>query len=114
MMEVLLVAMGGAVGAVARYFVGVLTASVDFPFGTLVVNTLGSFLLGCVLFGTSSTDLALLLGVGFAGAFTTFSSFSVQGVDLWRTGRPVHAIGHAVGNLVAAFLAFGLAWLVVT
>lgn len=112
-MEVWLVAIGGALGATARYVVGVILARYAFPVGTLVVNAVGSFLLGCVLFGTSTSELTLLFGVGFAGAFTTFSSFSVQGVELWTSGRRFAAGIHAIGNLVASCAAFGLAWLVV-
>jgi fluoride exporter len=80
------IAGGGAIGAVGRYSVTVAvtqwTAS-GFPYGTLIVNIMGSFLLGCLLallaFNDSmSQDMRVFLQVGVLGAFTTFSTFSME------------------------------------
>ena len=112
-MEPTLVGLGGALGAICRYAIGQLLRSRSFPYPTLVVNVLGSFILGLMLFGVSNSQLLLLVGVGFCGAFTTFSSFSYQTVGLWEEGRRMAAVANAVGNLLLSLLAFGLAWFLV-
>ena len=87
------VAVGGATGALARYWLSGWVASAFsgfFPLGTLVVNVLGSFLLG---FGMQameavplSAEVRTMLTIGFLGAFTTFSTFSYETVALLRDG----------------------------
>lgn len=114
-----LVGVGGALGAVARYLVGLLVESsglddAGFPWATFVVNVLGTFLLGVLTFGAVADDAMLLLGVGACGAFTTFSSFSFETVRTWETGRRRLAAGYAVGTLLAAGVALGLSWGLVT
>jgi len=113
----LLVGVGGAAGAVARYLVGQLfashPASERFPAATLTVNVLGTFLLGLLTFGGAGGEAMLLAGTGACGAFTTFSSFSVQTVDAWERGERGLAAGYALGTLAAAAVALGLAWLLV-
>jgi len=112
-MDALLVGVGGAVGASSRYLVGRLLAHYSAPWATLAVNALGSFLLGVVVFGVNSSAAALVVGVGFCGAFTTFSSFSYQTVQLWEQGDRGRALLNAGGSLFGALLAFGSAWLLV-
>lgn len=106
---------GGAIGAVGRYLVADLVArrqgSTKFPLSTLVVNVIGSFVLGVVVFGGFSEAVTLFFGVGVCGAFTTYSSFSVQTVRLWESGRRGYAVVNAVGNFVLCAVAVGLAWL---
>lgn len=106
-----LVAVGGAVGAVARHLVA---SAVDrggdgFPLGTLTVNVAGSFLLGLVAFLPAGGDVSLLVGTGACGAFTTFSSFSVATVQLWDRGERARAAAFVVGNTVLAGVAVGAA-----
>lgn len=113
-MEILLISIGGAVGAVLRYVVGQLIDNTSFPWATLVVNALGSFILGSVIFGVSDSDILLLVSVGFCGAFTTFSSFSFQTVSLWEQGEQRDAVLNALANLTASLLAFGAAWLLIS
>ncbi len=107
------VAAGGALGATTRFGVGQLLAAHPGRHATLLVNVLGSFALGWVVFGGLSGTAALFFGTGFCGAFTTFSSFSVQTVDLWRDGRRGASALNAVGNVVLAGGAMLLARLVV-
>lgn len=112
---VLLVGLGGVAGAVARHLVGsyVEGDTVD----TLVVNVLGSFLLGAVVAVPSAgplDPLTLAVGTGFCGAFTTFSSFAFETVRLVETGRPWRAVVNAGGTLAAALLAVGLGATVAT
>ncbi|PLS14751.1 fluoride efflux transporter CrcB [Bacillus sp. M6-12] len=82
--EVLLVGMGGFFGAVARYKMSQLNKKFFFhiPIGTLIINLAGSFLLGVILSTGLNHFSILLLGTGFMGAFTTFSTFNLEGVQL--------------------------------
>ena len=93
-MLILMIALGGAFGAVARYGLsGWVHSHLDttFPMGTLAVNILGSFLLGLSLplFESLawSADLRTLVTIGFLGAFTTFSTFSYEAVVLLEGGE---------------------------
>ncbi|MDE2583072.1 MAG: fluoride efflux transporter CrcB [Rhodospirillales bacterium] len=110
MLNYALIGLGGALGSMARAWVAVAMARVTgpaFPWGTILVNILGSFLIGFVgsltatdgrLGGTA--ELRTLIMVGFCGGFTTFSSFSLQTLDLARDGRP----GQAFGNVALSLL----------
>ncbi|WP_079233688.1 CrcB family protein [Halolamina sp. CBA1230] len=111
----ILVGLGGAVGAVLRYAAGELLADADAPFpaSTLAVNTLGTFALGLLTFAGAGDEALLLLGTGTCGAFTTFSSFSVETVRAWEGGDRAVAAGYAGGTLVLAGVALGIAWLLV-
>lgn len=105
----LLVGVGGVAGAVARHLVG---GHVEGKYlDTLTVNVGGSFLLGALVAAPSAGALdpvTLAVGVGFCGAFTTFSSFAFETVRLAETGRPRRAVANAVGTLAAALLAVGV------
>ncbi len=115
MKQMLAVALGGALGAMMRFWVsGAVQRHVGgaFPWGTLFVNVLGSFLLGFLfvwlLERSTVGELArLLITVGFFGAFTTFSTFSVETVRLVQEG----ALAWAIGNiLLQVMLCVCLAW----
>lgn len=112
-MEVMLIGLGGALGASLRYLLGQLLRSRSFPWSTLVVNVLGSFLLGVVLISGANEAFVLFVGVGFCGAFTTFSSFSFQTIELWERGHRLRAVANAVGNLLLALSGYVIAWVVV-
>lgn len=116
-MTYLLLIIGGIAGALSRFHgARILQARLGstFPFGTFVINLTGSFVLGLlggwlavhpVSWGQS---ISLLLGTGFCGAYTTFSSFSFETVQLWRAGSP----GRALANLLSQpVLGLCLAWL---
>lgn len=103
-----LVGSGGAAGAVLRYAVSESLPAERFPWATLVVNVVGSFALGLVVF---AGDAALLVGTGVCGSFTTFSSFSVAAVRLWEAGEKRLAVAHAVGNVALSAGAVSAAWL---
>lgn len=109
-MTLVLVLLGGAVGAPLRYVIDLAVQRWHggrFPWGTLVVNVIGSLVLGVVLgavaAGSWPTAVAALLGTGMCGALTTYSTFSFETVRLVEDG----ALGAAVGN-VALSLAAGL------
>ena len=112
-MKILLIGMGGFLGAVARYYVSQGSVSLlgsKFPYGTMIVNVVGSFALG-VLFVLSfekfmiSENMRLLIAVGFLGAFTTFSTFSVEALTLLRTGALTSAFMYIMGNFALGLLA---------
>ncbi|MEO8604852.1 MAG: fluoride efflux transporter CrcB [bacterium] len=111
----LLVAVGGMVGSVARYLMTVWLQNASglmFPVGTLAVNILGSFLLGLVMTlslerGLISAEARLLLGTGLCGGFTTMSTFSYE-TFASLTDSPLMALGNVAltlfGCLVAVWL----------
>ena len=107
----LLVGLGGMAGALARHLVG--ARFEDGVHGTLVVNVLGSFVLGALVTVPVDGGLALVVGTGFCGAFTTFSSFAFETVRLFETGERRRAAGNAALNLVAALAAVAAGGLVV-
>lgn len=109
-----IVGTGGAIGAILRYLFGIYIPSDRFPFATLAVNVLGSFLLGLFVFAGASNDTLLFVGVGICGSFTTYSSFSVETVRLWETGSRLRAGTYAVGTFTLCALAVGVAWGLVT
>lgn len=118
-MIALLVAVGAVLGAPARYMAEVVISrrARSFPYGTVIVNVAGSFVLGLVTglglhHGLSGHWLALV-GTGFCGAFTTYSTYSYETVALLCDGRPVAAAANLVGSvglgLLAAAAGLGLA-----
>jgi len=109
----LLVGVGGALGAVARFAVASRLNADGAPRGTVAVNAVGSFALGLLTFGGVGGEASLLLGTGACGAFTTYSSFSVDAVTLWQTGRRRRAIAYASGTFLAVAVGVALAWLLV-
>lgn len=90
-MTYILVGIAGALGAVCRYLIGLaLFTGSTFPFSTVIINLLGSFLLAwltTVVFsrGFLSPRVTSAIGTGFVGSFTTFSTFSVETIDLFRS-----------------------------
>ncbi|MEF8773396.1 MAG: CrcB family protein [Halobacteriales archaeon] len=108
-----LVGVGGAVGAVLRHAVGELVPPGRFRLGTVTVNVAGTFALAALTFAGAGDPAMLALGTGACGAFTTFSSFSIDAVELYETDGPAFAAVYAVGTLLAAGAALGLAWLAV-
>lgn len=107
------VAVLGGLGAVARFELdGLVQERLDteFPLGTLVVNGLGSLLLG-VLVGLDVTGSALLLaGVAALGSFTTFSTWMLETQRLAEDGEDGLALGNVAGSLALGLAAAGLGW----
>lgn len=103
-----LVGLGGFCGAISRFFVSSRIGKRypgKMPYGTLTVNLLGSFLLGMIL-GANIKPLVLLLGTGFMGAFTTFSTFKTEGVALvlnkeWRILAVYYGLSYSLGIALA-------------
>ncbi|HAY93709.1 fluoride efflux transporter CrcB [Shewanella sp.] len=106
MTNILLVAFGGSIGAVLRYLISIFMIQVfgsSFPFGTLLVNVLGSFLMGVIYalgqMSHISPELKALIGIGLLGALTTFSTFSNETLLLLQEGDWLKAILNVVLNL---------------
>lgn len=115
LVDTLFVGLGSAVGAVGRYWLGLAIAKVNhspFPWGTWIVNVMGTFLLGlfAVWFTIRHHDEVwwLVLGAGFCGGFTTFSTMSVEAVQLFRQDKMLAFV------YIGSSLTLGLlvAWLV--
>ncbi len=107
---ILAVAAGGAIGAVGRHYVGVYALKwlgAAFPYGTLTVNVVGSFLMGILiaLIGIKwniGNELRAFLTVGLLGGFTTFSAFSLDFATLVERGEIVSAVGYVVASVILA------------
>lgn len=115
-LQVLMVALGCALGGVARFLLGKGVnaqpwAADGFPWATLIINVAGSVCLGIVaefyLERESSSfrmEIYLLLGTGFCGGFTTFSSFSLEMLNLIKAGAILPSIGYALGSVIISLL----------
>ena len=111
-MSLLLVLLGGAVGAPTRYLTDVAVQRLHrsaFPWGTWMVNIIGSFVLGLVLSSAPSWAVSLL-GTGFCGALTTFSTFGYETVRLAEEGETTPALAYVVGSLGVGLAAAALGW----
>ena len=113
-MSLVLVMLGAAVGAPLRYLTDRAVQrrrDATFPLGTFVVNVVGSFVLGLVA-GRLTPELQLLVGTGFCGALTTYSTFSYETLRLVEDGSGLLASANIVGSVTAGVLAAFLgAWL---
>jgi CrcB protein len=116
-LNILLVAVGGAVGSVSRYLLGAWvqssSKSIDFPFGTLTVNLIGCFVIGFLsqlaeARGVFTSETRALVFVGVLGGFTTFSSFGNDTINLLRDGETFNALANVGANVILGLL---LVWL---
>ncbi|MGV9213579.1 fluoride efflux transporter CrcB [Micromonospora sp. RB23] len=107
-MTVLLIAVGAAVGAPLRYLTDRAVQSRHtsaFPWGTLTVNVVGSLLLGALVGIPVGPAVSALLGTGFCGALTTYSTFSYETLRLTRGGHRLLALANVVGSVAAGLTA---------
>ena len=124
------VMLGSALGGLLRYWLGAGVAALtgpSFPWGTLLINVVGSFVIGLFaaalgergLFGDALghngqfldfVDLRAFVMVGLCGGFTTFSSFSLQSLELLQAGRTGAALGYMTGSVLACLLAAWAGW----
>jgi CrcB protein len=115
-MNYLLVFVGGGLGSAARYWLQGFVYSetgTGFPYGTLAVNFLGSFLIGLLMSSMEERFLIhptirVFLTIGILGGFTTFSSFSFETISLFRDGESLYALANAFGTL---FVCLFCTWL---
>ncbi|MBD9526383.1 MULTISPECIES: fluoride efflux transporter CrcB [Paracoccus] len=104
------VAVGGALGSMARYGVNIMAAriSAGFPLGTLTVNIVGCFVMGILaaaIAGRGGQHYAPLLLTGVLGGFTTFSAFALDTMVLWERGAVLTAAGYVLASVVISLLA---------
>jgi CrcB protein len=115
------VAVGGALGSLARFWMtGAVTALTGsrFPWGTLLINITGSFVIGLVA-GVTLTptrvglhpDLRIFLMTGICGGFTTFSAFSLQTLELLQNGETVPAFSYAIASVLLCLAATWCGWM---
>jgi len=120
-MTYLWVAIGGALGSMARYWcsdIAARTVGETFPWGTVGVNIFGSLIIG-VMAAISATDSRFLISadirifvmVGICGGYTTFSSFSLQTLNLLREGEWLASAANIVGSVVLCMVAVWLGYL---
>jgi CrcB protein len=119
----LAVALGGALGSLARFWMTTAMTALTgprYPWGTLLINVLGSFVIGLVAGLTLTPErlgwhpsVRIFLMTGFCGGFTTFSAFSLQALELLQAGETVAALGYMVASVIlcVAFTWFG--WMIV-
>lgn len=112
-MQILTVALGGAMGAVSRFLVGNIVSKIlgsAWPYGTFVINIVGCFCMGVLMTIISERQLLpaawrLFLCVGFLGGFTTFSSFGYEAVSLMNQGKLLEALGYVGGSVLLGLAA---------
>ena len=114
MTRFLIVAAGGALGAVARYGVGRLLPAVAWPWATLTVNVAGGLLMGLLAGwlafrgGVQGESIRLFAAVGVLGGFTTFSAFSLDAMKLGEQGSGGLALAYIVGSVAVSITALAL------
>jgi CrcB protein len=109
--NLIIIMLGGSLGAVCRYLIGLMAAKtwgVNFPWGTLIVNMAGCFLIGLIFALAESVRLLtpsvrLFLITGFLGALTTFSSFSLETTNAVRAGLTIQPIMNIMINNLGGF-----------
>jgi CrcB protein len=113
LLKLLVVAVGGSIGATARYVVSTWAAErfgPGFPYGTLIVNVVGCFIIGAFMVATTEKFIInpywrLLVTVGFVGGLTTFSSFSYETFQLMEGSGLTLVMYNIVSNIIFGFLA---------
>ncbi len=115
MYTILLVGIGGFVGAILRYIIGgwIQNGFVDFPVGTLTINTVGSFFLGLIMYlseyqGVFSDQTRILLTIGILGAFTTLSTFGYESFRLLDDSKltlmAINVVSTVLFSMMAVYL----------
>ena len=112
--QVMIVAIGGAIGAALRFALGQWIDSAEFPWSTFIVNISGSFLLGLLsiyaINSGLSNDLMLFFGTGMLGAFTTMSTFSVETLGLIKEGNQNLALIYACITFILCLIGAFIGW----
>lgn len=113
MQNLILVGLGGGFGAILRWSISLLLNSEEYPLGTLTVNLLGSFLLGLLTLALAqelvSETMAIALGVGVLGAFTTMSTYSMETIKMLQNGSSSTGLIYLLITMIfcPAFAYFG-------
>jgi CrcB protein len=117
LLSIFYVALGGALGSVSRYLLGTwsqsISKSIDFPYGTLMVNLIGCFMIGFLsqlaeARGVFTPESRAFVFIGILGGFTTFSSFGNDTINLLRDGETINALANIGANVIVGL---ALVWL---
>ena len=118
MLTTIWIAIGGAIGTIARYWLNLLVTSrfgEALPWGTILINITGSFAIGLFAVLTEPggrlavpPDVRAFVLVGICGGYTTFSSFSLQTLTLFEAGEPARAAANVIGSVVLCLIAVWL------
>jgi CrcB protein len=116
LLKYVMVGLGGFVGAIARFWVGVYIANrmgTRFPYGTFVINISGSFIIGLVITvlaerSSLSPNWRYLIPIGFVGAYTTFSTFEFETLRTIQDGQLAIGMLNVFGSVIAGFIAVWL------
>jgi fluoride exporter len=119
MFNLLLVVVGGGIGAGIRHLtnIGALRlVGPNYPWGTMAINVIGSFAMGLFIASMmrrgGSNEVRLFVATGILGGFTTFSAFSLDFATLWERGATLPALGYALASVIGAIIALFLGlWL---
>lgn len=119
-MNYILVGIGAAIGGTLRYWISNIIYKIlteNFPYGTLLVNVIGSFILGLLMFYFNekellSPQLRLFLTMGFCAGFTTFSTFSYETINLFRETQYILGSLNILLNLILCLAGVSLAYLI--
>lgn len=117
--DIVLVGIGSGIGGICRYLISLFMghAHIGFPWGTFVVNIIGCLLIG-ILWGLTSrfqnlpTAFSLLLMVGFCGGFTTFSTFSKEGLTLLQANHYTLFALYTIGSMLLGIMAVSLGYFI--
>jgi CrcB protein len=121
MNHLLLASLGGAIGAGLRFMVGSVAIrfmGVSFPWATLIVNVVGSLLMG-ILIGIlarrtgTPNEVRIFLATGILGGFTTFSAFSLDAINLWQRGESTVAAGYVLSSVLFSLFALFIGLMIV-
>jgi len=116
------IGLGGFFGSIARYLITDYVSrhtTISFPYGTLIVNVVGSFIIGVLMLVSFKTFLTtdtvrMVVGVGFLGALTTYSTFSYETLQLLQKGNWNLALMNIGLNVFGCLLAVALGWAIVS
>lgn len=108
-MDIFFVAIGGSLGSLSRFLIGKKISErgmSSFPLGTFLINISGALLLGILTAINIQGNLYFLMGDGFLGAFTTFSTFMYEGFNLFQENQTANALAYILGSLILGIAGF--------
>lgn len=114
-MDLIFVGIGGALGSLTRYQLGRALSpksGTTFPVGTFLINITGAILLGYITGLDTDKNIYLLIGDGFLGAYTTFSTFMFEGFHLFKNKKMLNALTYISSSLFFGFLGFLLGYII--
>lgn len=120
MSECIIVGIGGFIGTVFRYLIGLLPFKLNssFPIKTLVINVVGAFAIGFITTLVAkdksiNPQIALMLKVGICGGFTTFSTFAYETTELIQNGNTILALGYVCASIILGVIAIFIAQMLI-